>query len=160
MNKRNVLDYGRCISCKSCLAACYYSHNFQNQLEAASVLTNIVLQMNCRHCEQPLCEAACPQEAIKRRDDGLVIRSNIKCSGCQSCAHACPFGAIDLVNTRHTFDKCDLCYFRTLDGKDTMCAGTCVSGARTFEDISDIEAQRGRPMRGGRTVEKTVRRRR
>ncbi|MBD3368279.1 MAG: hypothetical protein GF405_08960, partial [Candidatus Eisenbacteria bacterium] len=45
MNKRNVLDYGRCISCKSCLAACYYSHNFQNQLEAASVLTNIVLQM-------------------------------------------------------------------------------------------------------------------
>jgi hypothetical protein len=35
-----------------------------------------------------------------------------------------------------------------------------VSGARTFEDLSDIEAQRGRPMRGGRTVEKTVRRKR
>jgi anaerobic dimethyl sulfoxide reductase subunit B len=160
MNKRNILDYGRCISCRSCIAACFYSHNYQDHLEASSVLTNSVLQMNCRHCEQALCEAACPQEAIKRRDDGLVIRSNVKCSGCTSCAQACPFGSIDLVNTRHTYPKCDLCYFRTLEDKDTMCAGTCVSGARTFEDISDIEAQQGKPMRCARTVEKTVRRKR
>jgi Fe-S-cluster-containing dehydrogenase component len=160
MNCRNVLDYGRCISCKSCLAACFYSHNMQNQLEASPVLTNIVLQMNCRHCEQPLCEAACPQEAIKRRDDGLVVRSNMKCSGCTSCAQACPFGAIDLLKTRHTLDKCDLCNWRTLEGKDSMCAGTCVSGARTFEEIGDTEREAGVPMRGARTVAKTVRRKR
>ncbi len=160
MNKRNILDYGRCISCRSCIAACYYSHNLQDHLEASTVLTNIVLQMNCRHCEQPLCEAACPQEAIKRRDDGLVIRSRIKCSACTSCAQACPFGAIDLEKTRHNMPKCDLCDWRTLEDKDTMCAGTCTSGARTFEDISDMEAQKGAPMRGGRTLAKTVRRKR
>lgn len=157
MNKRNVLDYGRCISCRSCIAACYYSHNFQDQLEASTVVTNAVLQMNCRHCEQPLCEAACPQKAIKRRDDGLVIRSTNLCSGCTSCAQACPFGAIDLERTRHHMPKCDLCDWRTLDGKETMCATTCVSGARTFEDVSDIEAQRGTPMRGSRAIAKTWR---
>ena len=157
MNKRNILDYGRCIGCRSCIAACYYSHNAQDHLEASSVLVNTTLQMNCRHCEQPLCEAACPQEAIKRRDDGLVVRSNVKCSGCTSCAQACPFGAIDIAKTRHTLLKCDLCSWRTLEEKDTMCAATCVTGARTFEDISDIDAQRGKPMRGGRTVEKTLR---
>ena len=139
------------------MAACFYSHNLQDHLEASSVLVNTVLQMNCRHCEQPLCEAACPQEAITRRDDGLVIRSNIKCNGCTSCAQACPFGAIDLEKTRHTLPKCDLCNWRTLENKDTMCAGTCVSGARTFEDTSEIEARKVNPMSGGRTVAKTAR---
>lgn len=157
MKKRNILDYGRCISCKSCLAACFYSHNFQGNLEASTVLTNTVLQMNCRHCEQPLCEAACPQEAIKRGDDGLVVRSNIKCSGCGSCALACPFGTIDLVKTRHTLAKCDLCQWRTLEGEDSMCAATCPSGARTFEEISDIEIRKATPMIGSRAVAKTVR---
>jgi Fe-S-cluster-containing dehydrogenase component len=95
------------------------------------------LPLHCLHCDQPACTAACPNEAMKKMDDGVVLRSDYKCVGCGSCVVSCPFGVIQPDLTRHIVPKCDLCVDRLAEGEIPRCVQTCTSGALSFEEIDE-----------------------
>jgi electron transport protein HydN len=73
--------------------------------------------VQCRHCENPACKASCTSGAISVAGGAVVISAE-RCIGCKNCVVACPFGAVEIVETGETLpdgsarrvaNKCDLC---------------------------------------------------
>lgn len=102
-----IADAGKCIGCKACELACFAVHNRENGVSAAvGTITIPVIPrlyvtkagrsaapVQCRHCENAPCAAACPVGAI-RQENGAILIDEERCIGCKACALACPFGAI------------------------------------------------------------------
>jgi len=137
MAKRVYLNLDLCCGCRSCAAACAYGHHLQLLLGHAKLQGEAELPLHCFHCEQPTCAAACPNKAMKRNEEGLVLRSHFKCVGCRSCSLACPFGVIQPDLKKHLTPKCDLCNDRVADGKEPRCVTACTSGALTFVEVDE-----------------------
>jgi formate dehydrogenase iron-sulfur subunit len=53
-----------------------------------------VFAFTCRRCEDAPCIAVCPEDALRKNDDGLVERSTHRCVACKSCVVTCPFGTM------------------------------------------------------------------
>jgi len=137
MAKRIVLDLDLCCGCRSCEAACKVAFKGEARIRHGDVSQQAYLPLACKHCEQPLCAAACPVDAIaKDKETGLVLRAAYMCIGCQSCAFACPFGVIDAPLVRHISQKCNLCNDRP-DGP--RCVVACSSGALQYLSDEEIE---------------------
>lgn len=104
-----VIDTARCFGCRSCVAACAVENHFTPEspwnvmVEYESghypnVARNFVT-MNCMHCEQPSCKAACDAagfKAISKNEFGVVLVDYDKCTGCGYCATTCPYGVPQL----------------------------------------------------------------
>jgi Fe-S-cluster-containing dehydrogenase component len=104
-----VIDTERCFGCRSCVAACAVENHFTPEspwnvmVEYESghyphVARNFVT-MNCMHCEQPSCKAACDAagfKAISKNEFGVVLVDYDKCTGCGYCATTCPYGVPQL----------------------------------------------------------------
>jgi len=142
------LDPSRCIGCQACFHACAECDTHRGvsmiHLEfvdrAESVQTVPVV---CMHCEDPACAAACPADAIKKTDDGIVQSAlQSRCIGCSNCVLACPFGVPRYQERIDQMMKCDLCYDRTSAGKRPMCVSVCPSGALFFGTREEIAAKR------------------
>jgi len=173
IEKRVVINLDRCIECRSCAAACYYSHanmpvvNFARSGWA-------LLPVICRQCKAAPCVDACPAEAMVRDAHGVVRRKLFQCIGCGSCARACPFGVIpnepagtpaaakrpDRMSG-HQIAKCDLCADRTAGDPDAVprCVAACPSGALQFTD-ERVALAEGLETIGGRTTAEHLFRRR
>ena len=151
--KRVVMNIDRCISCRSCAAACHVSHARTSAIQsAASGFARVPLL--CRQCEAAPCVDACPVEAMFIDENGMTARRAFRCTGCGSCAAACPFGVIptelagvpalhrslDRLNG-HIVAKCDLCADRTAGNPDVepRCVAACPSGALMYVDERDAE---------------------
>ncbi|MDR0526198.1 MAG: 4Fe-4S dicluster domain-containing protein [Spirochaetaceae bacterium] len=119
----------RCIGCRTCAIACVVAHEGKRifEIDPDGYAFNPRLFMvktaklsapvQCRHCENPACKQACTSNAISIKDNVVVIDSK-KCIGCKNCTIACPFGAVEIVETaeiasdgtnRRIASKCDLC---------------------------------------------------
>ena len=84
-------DQTRCMSCNSCSVSC----KDWNQVNPGPVRWRKVntykadggpiamfnLAMSCNHCEEPACLAACSQNAIIKKDNGIVYVDRSKCIG-------------------------------------------------------------------------------
>ncbi|MFA6430966.1 MAG: 4Fe-4S dicluster domain-containing protein [Candidatus Margulisiibacteriota bacterium] len=158
--KRVYLNLDLCCGCRSCAAACAYGHHLQSLLGHAKIEKLAELPMHCLHCDQPACAAACPNEAMAKQEDGLVLRSHFRCVGCSSCAIACPFGVIQTDLAKHIVPKCDLCVDRLAEGEIPRCVSTCTSGALTFENIEDQVADKKKNMVSTRILVNMLGRRR
>ncbi len=131
------LDY--CIGCRSCEVACRSRFKGEARVRYAEVSETVLLPLPCRHCEEPLCAAACPFGVIKKDNDrGIVYQSSVHCVGCKSCVLACPFGVLDKDLLRRIVQKCNLCQDRP-DGP--RCAASCPTGALQFIEESDLKEQ-------------------
>ena len=117
---RLFIDYELCFGCYACEAACKQENNLPVGPKWIRVITvgpervngrlsMDFIPMTCRHCSNAPCIHACPQEAIRRREDGVVLISSELCIGCQECLSACPFGAPQFNAERDVMEKCNLC---------------------------------------------------
>lgn len=119
----------RCIGCRTCMIACVVAHEGKRifEIDPDSYTFNPRLFMvktarlsapvQCRHCENAACKQACTSNAISIRDNIVSIDTK-KCIGCKNCVIACPFGAVEIVETaevandgtpKKVANKCDLC---------------------------------------------------
>ncbi len=165
LEKRVVIDLDRCIECRSCAAACYYSHA---NMPAVNFARSgwALLPVICRQCKAASCVETCPAEAMVRDESGVVKRRLFRCIGCGSCARACPFGVIPNqlggvptasrspeCMSGHQVAKCDLCEDRTAKDPQALprCVAACPSGALMFVDEHLAEQQHVEII-GGRTT--------
>jgi Fe-S-cluster-containing dehydrogenase component len=160
MAKRIYLNLDLCCGCRSCAAASAYGHHLQLLLGHSKMGREAELPLHCLHCEQPACAAACPNEAMQKQEDGLVLRSHFKCVGCRSCAVACPFGVIQPDLAKQIVPKCDLCADRLAAGERPRCVQTCTSGALTFEEIDQQVVEEGKNLISARILANFIGRRR
>ncbi len=109
LNRFVIADPGKCIGCRVCEIACSTVHsreetpltagNMKNPVQSRLYLVRTQqgsVPVQCRHCEDAPCAAACPVFAIMQRDDVIYVDEDL-CIGCKTCMLACPFGALKLV---------------------------------------------------------------
>jgi nitrate reductase beta subunit len=77
----------------------------------------------CNHCTYPACAAACPRQAIyKRQEDGIVLIDQGRCRGYRKCVEQCPYKKSMYRVTTGTSEKCVGCYPR-VEGSDPLSDG-------------------------------------
>lgn len=141
-----TLDEEKCVGCHACVVACKVWREIPlglgwrriNRLWSGK-FPNVRLQhasINCQHCVEPACAAACPTSSIKKNtSDGRVLVDRATCIGCEACAEACPF-AVPAFGADGTMQKCDLC-IENVDVKQDAphCVATCPTGALTLKKL-------------------------
>jgi len=104
-------------------------------------------------CDVPSCVEACPVQATRKQEDGLVVIDYNKCIGCGNCVTACPYNARYRNPLRRIADKCDFCRHRLERGEDPACVQTCPTKARTFGDLNDPSSKVTRLTRSEKLVQ-------
>ena len=187
-----IVDLNRCTGCMTCVLACK-----QENLTGPGIWWDKVLQVEsekldsvhyvryaCMHCDNPPCVEACPEGAIYKNQNGLVLIDQEKCKGHGECVKACPYGVIERNPCKQYFSgsalsfeeeaedyrihypgkasKCTLCAHRIEEGKEPACVAGCPSRAMTFGDLDDPEnlmlekLRRSAPLLAGRRTESKV----
>jgi Fe-S-cluster-containing dehydrogenase component len=161
--KAFVIDVATCNGCYSCQIACKDEHvgndwspiakpqpdTGQFWLKLNEYICGTVpkvkmhfVPLMCQHCDNPPCIPACPIEgALYKREDGLVIIDSVKCTGCQACGDACPYGVIYFNESLNLAQKCTGCA-HLLDGgewKIPRCADSCPTEALKFGEESEFK---------------------
>jgi tetrathionate reductase subunit B len=160
--KAFLIDVARCTGCFQCQIACkdehcgndwtpyakpqpetghfwgkvnYYERGKVPQVRVAHVF------VPCQHCKDAPCIKACPVTAIYTRDDGLVIIDPKKCTGCQLCLDACPYGVIFYNAQFGLAQKCTGCAHLVDRGVvfAPRCADACPSEAIKFDEESKLD---------------------
>lgn len=112
-----------CIGCHLCEVWCVVAHSRSKDIIKAFMYEQPRAQprvrveedlpetfaLQCRHCDEPKCVAACIAGALYKDEEGIVIHDEAKCVACYSCIMACPYGAISINPETHKPIKCDLC---------------------------------------------------
>ena len=140
-----VIDHEACWGCKTCEVACKQENRAADGIKLIYVSEDgpkmvdgepyFVFQVNvCRHCDDPDCIDACPEEAIAKRKDGIVVMDYEQCTGCELCIEACPYNAISFDADKDVAQKCNLCYERVDQGLIPACAdNVCLAHCIHFE---------------------------
>ena len=142
-----VLDQSRCIGCHACTTACKSENEVPlgvTRTFVKSVDVGIFPQARrafqvtrCNQCEDAPCVAACPTQAMYRREDGIVDFDKEICIGCKACMAACPYDAIFINPEDHSAEKCNLCAHRLDIGLEPACVTVCPTEAILVGDLND-----------------------
>lgn len=103
------------------------------------------LPMPCQHCQDAHCMKAAP-DAVKRREDGIVIIAMEAARGNKALAASCPFGAIYWNEEQNVAQKCTMCA-HLLDDKDwkpgvPRCVHSCPTGSMKFYEMEPAEFEK------------------
>lgn len=150
MSPKNILvDLEYCVGCRACEVACKQENDIPVGIKWINVvkvgprmvgdkLKMDFIPMRCQHCAKAPCIDACPDNAVTKRSDGIVLINPELCTGCMSCAEACPFGAIQLNEETQVAEKCTLCVHRVDAGLEPACVYTCPSKCMYFGNINEL----------------------
>ncbi len=151
-----VVSTEKCLGCRSCELACAVEHSQSRDLIEAikenplpqyrvevETVEDLILPLQCRHCEDAPCVAVCPTHALEKLspDSPVSLREDL-CIGCKWCMLVCPFGVIKLRRDGRVIIKCDLCQQRAEEGREPACAEACPTGAQKFVEIGKIAKQK------------------
>lgn len=142
-----VLDQDRCIGCHACTTACKSENEVPlgvTRTYVKSVETGTFPEVRrafqvtrCNQCTDAPCVAACPTQAMYRREDGIVDFDKDICIGCKACIAACPYDAIFINPEDNSAEKCNLCAHRLDVGLEPACVTVCPVDAILVGDLND-----------------------
>lgn len=153
-----IIDVDECTGCNLCIIACKDEHVGSAQIpwtkpqpdtghfwinletyERGSIpkVKMTYLPLLCQHCENAPCMKSCPENAIDRREDGLVWINQEKCTGCGLCVDGCPYGVIYFNKELNVAQKCTWCAHLVDKGETPRCADICPHNAIIFCDEGD-----------------------
>ncbi|MBW2298939.1 MAG: 4Fe-4S dicluster domain-containing protein [Deltaproteobacteria bacterium] len=177
-----VVDLNRCTGCMTCVVACKEENftlpgvwwNRVFEVEGESLDRIIYFRYACMHCDNPPCVEACPEHAINKRPDGIVLIDHDKCQGHAECAKACPYGVIGINPDQKYFpgeklpleenldphrqhppgkaSMCTLCVHRIEEGREPACVAGCPSKAMIFGDLDELDSPVGEKLWASRQV--------
>ena len=145
-------DPRRCIACKACEVHCQMAHQTASDVKMGLLITAepiceegtsvsfgisfghiLSAFRTCFHCQEPWCMAACPTNAIKKRnDDGIVFVEAKLCVGCKACIDACPWRVPQWDEFSGKVLKCDYCKDRIDADEKPACVTACTAHALSF----------------------------
>jgi len=153
-------DQTRCTGCYACVVACKDWHDIPagpaswiriHTIEKGeypnpylAFLVNL-----CYHCADAPCIAACPVDAItKREKDGIVVVDREKCLGQDvcggTCRDACPYDALQFgAEDNPKMQKCDFCLDTWAEGKKPICVRACPTRALDAGSLEELRAKYG-----------------
>jgi Fe-S-cluster-containing dehydrogenase component len=138
--KMIYIDNDKCDGCKVCMDACsqHVDHPGISVIFAENI-NNVSTAITCMHCADAPCAKSCPAEAIKIRNNGIVLApSEVLCVACNNCVIACPFGVMQLRVEDKLAVKCDTCSYRLEAGELPLCISACPSKAISLESPSKV----------------------
>lgn len=147
-----VIDQDACVRCGHCASQCASVHGdgisrlvrsgdtivataFRSDeplpSPARAAAVPLLVPNSCQHCMNPSCMIDCPTGAIGRDGRGEVFIREDLCTGCGSCAKACPWDNIQIAPRAggpfpEVAVKCDLC--KGVDG-GPACVAACPADA-------------------------------
>jgi Fe-S-cluster-containing dehydrogenase component/CRP-like cAMP-binding protein len=152
-----LIDLDRCTRCDDCVRACADAHDGNPRfIRHGKTFDHWMVANACMHCADPVCMIGCPTGAIHRSEQcGTVIINDDACIGCATCANACPYNNIRMVEVKDRLGaaitdagtgqpvtratKCDLCAARP---GEPACVTACAHDALrrvSFEDGTIFE---------------------
>jgi Fe-S-cluster-containing dehydrogenase component/CRP-like cAMP-binding protein len=148
-----VIDLERCTRCDDCVRACATTHGGNPRMtRTGPTHDRLMFAQACMHCTDPVCMVGCPTGAIARDAvDGTVQISESICIGCGTCAAACPYENIRMVEIRDArgreyrdqasglpivkATKCDLCQSQP---SGPACVNACPHDALARIDLGQL----------------------
>ena len=164
MGAKLIIDLAKCKLQEESGVQCSYKHHPENK-GFDSLLEMIRFALICRRCEAAPCINACPQGALEKVpsekgslmdktllvstgpkgvlqkvakdniDAGTLKRANMLCTGCGSCAIACPFGTIYTDLIPFPSSVCDVCKGRLAPDEKPLCVTTCKDGSIDYQEV-------------------------
>jgi Fe-S-cluster-containing dehydrogenase component/CRP-like cAMP-binding protein len=102
-----VIDQDACVRCGHCAWSCSDAHadgvsRLVRRGDKIAVndqerVAPLLVPNSCQHCKNPSCMIDCPTGAIGRDARGEVFIREDLCTGCGSCAKACPWENIQMA---------------------------------------------------------------
>lgn len=133
-----------CLNCRLCEVYCRTAHSQSKDIIKAHLKENPApisrisvagdnmdsVAVNCRHCDDPACVAACITGAMQKDlKTGLVFCDESRCIGCMTCLTVCPVGCIAESKVAV---KCDLCQGE----EEPACVKNCPNRALVYVDAT------------------------
>jgi Fe-S-cluster-containing dehydrogenase component len=139
MSGKLVVDLAKARLQEDSHVRCSYKHHPGNK-GVDALLEMIRFAMICRRCTSAPCVKACPQGALEkvpseRHDAGILKRANMLCTGCGTCAMACPFGTVYTDLIPFPSSVCDVCRGRLAPNEKPLCVQTCEDGSLDYTDV-------------------------
>ena len=163
-----VIDVAKCNGCYSCVLSCKDEHCgevFPGYAEAQPMTGQFWLNLiekergsypkvklsytpiTCMQCKNAPCIEAAENNAVYRRDDGIVIIDPEKAVGQEQIVSACPYRVIFWNKEKKLAQKCTMCAHLLDQGWERpRCAEMCPTGAITFGDLNDPESKISKKM--------------
>lgn len=139
-----LVNPSKCLACRSCELACAVNRDSISKTLVGAAAEEIrpqarvrvqgtaalCLPVQCRHCAEAPCLAACPSGALYRSEEGTVLLATEKCVGCWMCVAVCPFGAVQPARAARKSFKCDRCTGMAYP----YCVNACPTGALAYAE--------------------------
>lgn len=154
-----LYDGTKCVACHGCEYDCAEAHGFtdfdliktppfRKTDDKHRTVVNLYQtskgevprKIQCMHCNQPACDAACLTQAMHKTEGGPVIWREDKCMGCRYCMISCPFDIpkFEYNSTNPRIVKCDMCADLIKEGEIPACAYNCPEEALLYGKRSDL----------------------
>ncbi len=158
-----IIDVEKCENCNNCFLSCkdehcgndwpeysapqpLHGHRWINirRRERGSfpVIDAAYRPTPCMHCDDPPCLQAATNDAVVKRDDGIVLILPEKARGQKELVTSCPYGAIWWNADLQLPQKCTFCAHLLDDGwNEPRCVQSCPTGALRFFVGDDKQLQ-------------------
>jgi Fe-S-cluster-containing dehydrogenase component len=154
-----VIDLQKCVGCGACALACKAENNTRNRANGQSHnwadfvmrtegafpnVTHWVIPVQCNHCSEAPCVAACPvtpNKAMYKTPEGITMHDDAICIGCRACQNACPYSSAELGDASFNGEAYSVISFNDFGvstqpqwaDRSAMIPGVTASGAETAQ---------------------------